>query len=52
MNRQDLKEYKYNKEFIKDKFEYIEELKTTICKVTSTISDMPQRQQTSRRQHG
>lgn len=41
MNREDLREYKYNREFIKEKFEYIDELKETICKVTSTISDMP-----------
>ena len=43
MNRQDLQEYKYNREFIKEKFEYIDELKETICKVTTTISDMPKR---------
>lgn len=41
MNRQDLKEYKYNKQWIKDKIEYIEELKDSINKLTSTISDMP-----------
>lgn len=43
MNREDLQEYKYNREFIKEKFEYIDELKETICKVTATISDMPKR---------
>ena len=41
MTRQDLKEYKYNKEFIKDKLEYIEELRESINKLTATISDMP-----------
>mgnify|MGYP005819540965 CR=1 FL=1 len=43
MNREDLREYKYNREFIKEKFEYIDELKETICKVTATISDVPKR---------
>lgn len=39
--REDLKEYKYNQEWIKGRIEYIEEYKTTINKLTSTLSDMP-----------
>lgn len=41
MTREDLKVYKYNQEFIKDKLEYIEEQKATLYKITATISDMP-----------
>jgi chromosome segregation ATPase len=41
MTREDLKVYKYNQEFIKDKLEYIEEQKVTLYKITSTINDMP-----------
>lgn len=41
MTRQDLKEYKYNKQWIEDKIQYIEELKESINKLTATISDMP-----------
>lgn len=41
MTREDLKTYKYNQEFIKDKLEYIEEQKATLYKITATINDMP-----------
>ena len=41
MTRDDLKVYKYNQEFIKDKLEYIEEQKATLYKITATINDMP-----------
>lgn len=41
MTREDLKVYKYNQEFIKDKLEYIEEQKATLYKITATISSMP-----------
>lgn len=41
MNREDLKDYKYNQKWIKDRLEYIEEYKTSIEKITSVISDMP-----------
>lgn len=41
MTREDLKVYKYNQEFIKDKLEYIEEQKATLYKITATINDMP-----------
>lgn len=41
MTREDLKVYKYNQEFIKDKLAYIEEQKATLYKITATISDMP-----------
>lgn len=43
MNREDLKNYKNNKEWIKDKLEYIEEQKTMLYKITATLSDMPVR---------
>lgn len=41
MTREDLKVYKYDKEFIKDKLEYIEEQKATLYKITSTITGIP-----------
>lgn len=41
MNRKDLKDYKYNQEWIKDRLEYIEEQRSIITKVTSTLTDMP-----------
>lgn len=41
MTREDLKEYKYNQEWIKERFEYIEELKTNITNITTVLSDMP-----------
>lgn len=41
MTRDDLKIYKYNQEFIKEQLEYIEEQKTILSKITTTINDMP-----------
>lgn len=41
MKRKDLKEYKYNEEWIKERLEYIDECKSTINKLTTTLSDMP-----------
>ena len=41
MTREDLKIYKYDKEFIKDKLEYIEEQKAILYKITYTITSMP-----------
>lgn len=41
MNRKDLKDYKYNQEWIKEQMEYIEELNSTINRLTTTLSDMP-----------
>ena len=41
MTREDLKDYKYNQEWIKGRLEYIEEYKTSITNITSVISDMP-----------
>ena len=41
MTRQDLKQYKYTQEWIKGRLEYLEEYKSTIEKITSTLSDMP-----------
>ena len=41
MNRKDLKDYKYNQEWIKGRIEYIEEYRATINKLVTTLSDMP-----------
>jgi hypothetical protein len=41
MTRHELKDYKYTQEWIKDRFEYIEELKTNVLNISSVISDMP-----------
>lgn len=43
MIREDLKDYKYNQEWIKGRIEYIEEYRASINKLTSIISDMPKR---------
>lgn len=44
MTREDLKDYKYNQEWIKDRLEYLKGYKTTIENITSLISDMPKRE--------
>lgn len=41
MNREDLKNYKYNQIWIKDQTEYIETQKETINRLSSILSDMP-----------
>ena len=41
MNREDLKNYKYNQIWIKDQTEYIETQKETINKLNSILSDVP-----------
>lgn len=41
MTRDDLKDYKYKQEWIKGRFEYIEEYKTSIINITSILSDIP-----------
>lgn len=41
MTREDLKDYKYNQEWIKGRLEYIEEYRSTLDKITTTLSDMP-----------
>ena len=41
MNREDLKNYKYNDEWIKGRLEYIKEYKSTINKLIAVISDTP-----------
>ena len=43
MNREDLKNYKYNQIWIKDQMNYIEAQKETINRLNSTLSDMPKR---------
>ena len=43
MNREDLKNYKYNQQWIRDRVEYIETQKETINKLNSILSDMPKR---------
>lgn len=41
MNREDLKDYKHNQQWIKGRLEYIEEYKTNITNITAVLSDMP-----------
>jgi uncharacterized protein (UPF0305 family) len=41
MNKDDLKNYKYNQKWINGRLEYIEDYKARINKLTSTLSDMP-----------
>ena len=41
MNRDDLKNYKYNQEWIKGRLEYIEEYKSSITNISVILSDMP-----------
>ena len=41
MNRQDLKDYKYNEQWIKDRKNYLREYRSTIDNITATISGMP-----------
>lgn len=48
MNREDLKNYKYNQIWIKDQMNYIEAQKETINRLNSTLSDMPKREQKSK----
>ena len=43
MTREDLKNYKYNQEWIKDQIEYIESQKEIINRLSSVLSDMPKR---------
>lgn len=43
MTRENLKDYKYNQEWIKERLEYIEEYKTSITNITTILSDMPKR---------
>lgn len=45
MTREDLKNYKYNQDWIKGRLEYIEEYKTSIVNITAVLSDMPKREQ-------
>ena len=52
MTKEDLKEYKYNKQYIKDRLEFIEEYRNNLNKLTNTLSNMPKRKQTGRRQYG
>lgn len=49
MTREELKDYKHNQEWIKERLEYIEELKTSITNITAVLSDMPKRKPKSRR---
>lgn len=41
MNRKELKDYKYNQEWIKGCLEYIKEYRSTINKLTTVLSDLP-----------
>lgn len=41
MDRENLKKYKYNQEWVKERLEYIEEQKTLVTKITTTLSITP-----------
>lgn len=41
MNRADLKDYKHNQKWIKERIEYIEEYKNTISRLTSQLTHTP-----------
>ncbi len=41
MNREDLKSYKYNQQWIEGRLEYIEKYKASVTHITAIISDMP-----------
>ena len=41
MTREDLKNYKYNQQWIKGRLEYIEEYKSSITNISVILSDMP-----------
>lgn len=41
MNRQDLKNYRYNQKWIDERLAYLEEYQTRLTKITSIITDMP-----------
>lgn len=43
MNREDLQEYKYTQQLIKDRIEYLQEYKESISNITQILSDMPRR---------
>ena len=43
MNRQDLKDYKYTEEWIRDRQGYLREKKTELENISAIISDMPKR---------
>ena len=43
MNREDLREYKYTQQLIKDRIEYLQEYKESISNITQILSDMPRR---------
>lgn len=49
MNRQDLKDYKYTEEWIKDRREHLKEKKANLENISSIISDMPKRKQANSR---
>lgn len=41
MNREDLREYKYTQQLIKDRIEYLQEYKERISNISQILSDMP-----------
>ena len=43
MNREDLKQYKYTQQLIKDRIEYLQEYKESMSNITQILSDMPRR---------
>lgn len=49
MNREDLKEFKYNKISIKNRREMLSESRAELENISSVISDMPKRNKNSTR---
>lgn len=43
MNRQDLKDYKYAEEWVKDRREHLKEKRATLESISAILSDMPKR---------
>lgn len=41
MNRENLKNFKHNQEWIEGRFEYIEKYKASLTNITTILSDMP-----------
>ena len=52
MDRNDLKEFRYNELTIKSRIESMRERRMTIDNISPTITDMPKRKQDSTRQYG
>lgn len=49
MNREDLKDFKYNKIWLKNRREYLSEKKTELENISSILDGMPKRNKNSTR---